>query len=179
MWNILDVTCCVLLLFWALLLPFPESFYFGKAAVAMSAVPLALVQLQYLSLIKTLGLLVLMIQAMITDVYTFIVVYLVCIYGFTVCFRAMFYTINDYSSTGITFVTLFQSTLGGFDFDAFGGTFKVVGVLVMVLFLTLTQVLLVNMLIAQMSNTYSRIMCKSREGWTFIKVGSCQMRASC
>lgn len=172
-WNILDVTCCVLLLVWALLLPFPHLFAIGKVAIALAAIPLAFLQLQYLSLIKTLGLLVLMIQSMITDVYTFIVVYLVCIYGFTVCFRAMFYTLNDYSSTGITFVTLFQSTLGNFRFDEFDGTFKLVGVLVMVLFLTLTNVLLVNLLIAQMSSTFNRIIFKSREEWTFIKVSLC------
>lgn len=169
-WNILDVTSCVLLFFWAFLLPFPEFFNYGKAAIALSAIPLAMLQLQYLSLFKTLGLLVLMIQSMMLDVFTFIVVYIVNIYGFTVCFRAMFYTDNDYSSTGITFLTLFQSTLGEFDFDAFTGTFKMLGWLVMVLFLTLTNVLLVNLLIAQMSNTYNRIIQKSREEWTFVKV---------
>jgi hypothetical protein len=170
-WNILDVSSCVLLVVWALLLPFPAYFMYAKCAVALSAIPLAVVQLQYLSLIKTLGLLVLMIQSMIVDVYVFVVVYMVSIYGFTVCFRALFYTVNDYSSTGITFVTLFMSTLGGFNMDAFEGAYKMLGVVVMVVFLTLTNVLLVNLLIAQMSNTYNRIIFKSREEWTFIKVG--------
>jgi hypothetical protein len=169
-WNILDVSSCVLLVVWALLLPFPAYFMYAKCAVALSAIPLAVVQLQYLSLIKTLGLLVLMIQSMIVDVYVFVVVYMVSIYGFTVCFRALFYTVNDYSSTGITFVTLFMSTLGGFNMDAFEGAYKMLGVVVMVVFLTLTNVLLVNLLIAQMSNTYNRIIFKSREEWTFIKV---------
>lgn len=169
-WNILDVSNCFLLLIWALLLPTPEYFYFARCAVALSAIPLALVQLQYLSLIKTLGLLVLMIQSMMVDVSVFIVVYLVSIYGFTVSFRAMFYTVNDYSSTGVTFVTLFQSTLGNFNFDEFDGSYKLIGVVVMVIFLTLTNVLLVNLLIAQMSSTYNRIIFKSREEWTFIKV---------
>jgi hypothetical protein len=169
-WNILDVACCALLMIWAFLLPNRELFYLGKVAIAMSAIPLALVQLQYLSLIKTLGLLVLMIQSMMVDVSVFIVVYLVSIYGFTVCFRALFYTVNGFSSTGIAFVTLFQSTLGQFFFDDFDGTYKMVGIVVMVIFLTLTNVLLVNLLIAQMSSTYNRIIFKSREEWTFIKV---------
>jgi hypothetical protein len=169
-WNILDVTCCTLLAAWAFLLPNPRLFYLGKVAIAVSAIPLALVQLQYLSLIKTLGLLVLMIQSMMVDVYVFFVVYLICIYGFTVCFRALFFTVNDFSSTGIAFVTLFQSTLGQFFFDDFDGAYKMVGIVVMVSFLTLTNVLLVNLLIAQMSSTYNRIIFKSREEWTFIKV---------
>lgn len=169
-WNMLDVASCFLLFVWAALLPFPQYFMYGKSAVALSAIPLAVLQLQYLSLIKTLGLLVLMIQSMMVDVSTFIVVYLVSIYGFTVCFRALFYTVNDYSSTGITFVTLFQSTLGNFNFDNFDGAFKMLGIVVMVLFLTLTNVLLINLLIAQMSSTYNRIIFKSREEWTFIKV---------
>ena len=170
LWNILDVMSCFLLLFWLVLIPFPEHFYIAKCSVALSAIPLALLQLQYMSLVKTLGLLVLMIQSMMVDVVTFIVVYLVSIYGFTVSFRALFYTVNDYSSTGTTFVTLFESTLGNFQFDNFDNTYKTVGVILLVLFLILTNVLLVNLLIAQMSSTYNRIIFKSREEWTFIKV---------
>jgi len=178
LWNILDVMSCMLLLFWLVLLPFPNYFYLGLCSIALSAIPLALLQLQYLSLIKTLGLLVLMIQSMMVDVLTFITVYLVSIYGFTVSFRAMFYTVDSYGSTGVTFITLFQSTLGNFFFSDFDGTFATVGQLLMVVFLVLTNVLLVNLLIAQMSNTYNRIIFKSREEWTFIKV-SCVMCLWC
>jgi hypothetical protein len=170
-WNILDVFSCSMLLVWCVCLPFPDYFQVGLASLAAASVPLAVLQLQYLSLIKTLGLLVLMIQSMMVDVATFIVVYVVSIYGFTVCFRALFFRTKNYGNTGTTFVTLFQSTLGQFEFGDFEHSeFELFGILVMIVFMTLTNVLLINLLIAQMASTYNRISLKSREEWTFVKV---------
>jgi hypothetical protein len=170
-WNSLDCAALALIGMWALLSPHRAAFDVGRALLSLSAIPLSLQMLQYISILETIGLLVLMIKSMVLDVAVFVLVYVVSIFGFGVCFYGLFYGQAPFDSSGETMLYLFQSTLGNFDFGALSGSpFNGVGTAVLVAFLVLTSVLLVNLLIAQMSSTYSRIKEKSREEWSFIMV---------
>jgi hypothetical protein len=82
MWNILDLWIHGCILMWALLLPFPEFFNYCKIFLAVSAVPLSLSLLQYLTNIQALGTLVIMLFAMVRDVATFIYIYVIFMLGF-------------------------------------------------------------------------------------------------
>ena len=171
-WNMLDFASCALLVVWAVLSPVRAQFPIAKIAVGLSAIPLALLQLQYLSLIKQLGLLVIMIQSMIFDVQTFFVVYLVFIWGFVVFFRMLFSDVYpDYSSSAAAFTTLFSATVGQFTYqDFYQSYYQTIATIMLILYIVMTNILLINLLIAQMSSTYDRIFTKSREEWAFIKV---------
>jgi hypothetical protein len=172
-WNVLDTLAVVLIGLWAVLSPSHSAFDVGRALLSLSAIPLSLQLLQYISMFRTIGLLVLMIKSMVLDVMVFVLVYVVSIFGFGVCFYGLFYGQASFESSGDTLLYLFQSTLGSFDFGALSGPpFNGVGTAVLVAFLVLTSVLLVNLLIAQMSSTYSRIKDKSREEWAYVMVRS-------
>jgi hypothetical protein len=169
-WNGLDVLSLGLVAGWALACCFPHHFHVARSLLSLSAIPLSLQMLQYISLIKSIGLLVLMIKAMIVDVMTFVLVYVVSIFGFGVCFYGLFFDEASFDSSGATLLYLFQSTLGNFDFGALNGSYGGVGTVVLVLFLVLTTILLINLLIAQMSSTYSRISERSRDEYAYLMV---------
>lgn len=170
-WNALDAVSLSLILMWALLSPSARSFDVSRGALCLSAIPLSLQILQYISLVKSFGLLVLMIRSMFVDVLMFVVVYVVCIFGFGVCFHGLFYGHAPFNSKGGTLLFLINATLGEFDFDELADIVYIgLGTTVLVLFLVLTTVLLLNLLIAQMSSTYNRIMDRSREEWSFVLV---------
>jgi hypothetical protein len=172
-WNTLDVSALLLIFLWAVLCASGHNFSAARTVLSLSSIPLSLQLLQYISVVETIGLLVLMIQSMMVDVAIFIVVYFASIFGFGVCFYGLFYGSPSFDSSGATLLYLFQSTLGNFDFGALdGSTYYGIGTAVLVLFLVLTTVLLLNLLIAQMSSTYSRIKDKSKEEWSFIMVRS-------
>jgi hypothetical protein len=171
-WNKLDVMYYSLLVIWAYNFIEQSSYALCRTALAFSAVPLCLGLLQYLSVNKGLGQLVRMIIGMTADLVTFIFVYVISILGFGIAFLAIFRDATEYSSVGDSLQTLFSSTMGNFDFSIYHGQplYNAVGVVVLVLYVTMTGIVLVNLLIARMSSTYSKIEEKSLQEWSFVKV---------
>jgi len=169
-WNGVDIVCYFLIALWAVLIPIESMFTISRTCLALAAIPLTFQTLQYLSLFKQMGLLVLMIRSMVLDVLSFVVVYLVCVFGFAACFYGLFFDLTPFTSPGYTLLYLFESTLGSFDFTTFNDSiYKTFGMVVLTAFLLLTTILLINLLIAQMSSTYDRISNKSREEYAFVK----------
>jgi hypothetical protein len=171
-WNKLDVAYYTLLLIWAYNF-FDQSYYaLCRTSLAFSAVPLCLGLLQYLSVNKDLGQLVIMIIAMTSDLISFMLVYMISIFGFGIAFYAIFHDVTEYSSVGESLQTLFSSTLGNFDFTIFHGQplYYDVGVIVLLLYVTMTGIVLINLLIARMSSTYAKIEEKTLQEWSFVKV---------
>lgn len=77
---------------------------------------------------------------------------------------------TSYGSLGNAFLSLYSATLGGFDFDVEGNEFDSInklGVALLTVYVLGSSVLLLNLLVAQMSATYSRIADKSMQEWSF------------
>jgi hypothetical protein len=176
MWNVLDLWIHGCLLIWALLLPFPHHFNICRIFLAVSAVPLSLSLLQYLTNIQALGSLIIIIFAMVRDVATFIYIYVVFMLGFAITLYSLYRGQPGFADKSSTFLTLFSATLSTFNFadvDSQGPIFDQYGpfgVIVLILFVTLTAILLVNLLIAKMSTTHDRIESKAFEEWSFLRV---------
>jgi len=171
-WNRLDMICAAGFVVW-FFLRFTVSFeYFNVARVilTLNAIPLSVGLLRYVSVYQPLGELVILIRGMASQIISFFVVYAICILGFGITFYGLFYEVNDsYSTAGYTFLTLLQNTLVNFDFTVFQTNSNVVNILGMVLlttFLIFTAIILMNLLIAQMSNTYQTIKEKATRKWS-------------
>jgi len=171
-WNRLDMICAAGFMVW-FFLRFTVSFeYFNVARVVLTlnAIPLSFGLLRYVSVYQPLGELVLLIRGMASQIISFFVVYAICILGFGITFYGLFYELNDsYSTAGYTFITLLQNTLVNFDFTVFRTNSNVVNILGMFLltaFLIFTAIILMNLLIAQMSNTYQIIKEKATRKWS-------------
>ena len=112
--------------------------------------------------IKLTGPFVTMIFKMITgDMFTFSIVYTICLLGFS---QAFFFIIKSHEDAELyekyhtTWIGLFHMTLGDYDYEMLGKTpYPKMAKVVFILFQILIPILLLNMLIAMMGNTYGQV----------------------
>ena len=112
--------------------------------------------------IKLTGPFVTMIFKMVTgDMFTFSIVYTICLLGFSQAFYFIIKSHEDaelYEKYHTTWIGLFHMTLGDYDYDMLGETpYPRMAKVVFVLFQILIPILLLNMLIAMMGNTYGQV----------------------
>lgn len=102
---------------------------------------------------------------MISDLLGFAVVFLVCILGFGICLRGIFSDVEAFATVGGTFVTMYDAAIGNVDYSFFHGTrpFDTFGTVMMAIFVAMTTIILLNLLIARMSNTHQLISDRSLE----------------
>jgi hypothetical protein len=139
-------------------------------ALALQAIPEALGLLRYLSLNQTMGELVIVVREMTLELLYFIVLYLVSLIGFCICLRGLFYGEGEYTSNSSTALSVFSITFGGYDFSAFTSSneaVNTVGVLLIVIIILFTSVLLINLIKAQMSDSYKKVKDHAFRQWAF------------
>lgn len=171
LWNLVDATSVLGGVAWfACRCLSPRYFVAARVLLSLLAIPQSLGMLRYFSLFKSLGELVIIIRAMTKDLVAFLVVYLVFILGFGIAFRGLFYTSSAYDSNSNAFLSLFDITLMSYDysvFDADSAFINGLGVALTVVCTAGTAILLLNLLIAQMWETYERIRSQSLREWSF------------
>ncbi|XP_063430515.1 transient receptor potential cation channel subfamily V member 5-like isoform X2 [Mytilus trossulus] len=118
------------------------------------------------------GAMVVMMYLMLrTDFLKFSIIFAIFIAQFSGAFYFLFQGSTDNQSQGFltigdTIMTLFQMTLGEFKYQDFNYT-KYPGLtkVVFAVFMILVPILLLNMLIAMMGNTYTQVINKSEKEW--------------
>jgi len=170
LWNVFDAITLVCLVSFIVFTSGVGDSYTGSTIVlSIAGLFSALSLLQYLSISKSLGKLIIMIRTMIAnDVKDFLVVYMVCTVGFVIAFRSL------YSGSNLGFDTYSESilntisvSLGNFDLtmNAEGGPVNnTIAKLVLLLYVIFTAVILLNLLIARMSGTHDKVDEKARQG---------------
>jgi len=91
-WNILDLVSLILLSIWATGY-FSQDALLKRIFLPISAVPLSLTLLQSISVIKSIGQLIIMIKAMVVDLMSMFILYCLCTFGFAVTLQGKFLTI--------------------------------------------------------------------------------------
>lgn len=99
-----------------------------------------------------LGPFIKVIGKMTSDILIFFVLYMVILIAFASVGNLVFSDVSEYSSLFEASITLFSSSLGGFDFSTVSTTF---GRIYLALFLIISLIMLLNLLIAILSTTYS------------------------
>jgi hypothetical protein len=174
-YNIMELLCLICLFIWLIdKQQYIQTSYYhhihSRIALSLSIIPLSLRMLQYLSTYKSFGILISIIIQTVNDVQLFIAVYVVYIFGFTIFFHSLFGTKNDSLYTpGSTALFLFRSTLGDQDFTIFENDpiFEYIGIFVYVVFLIFTTVVLLNLLIAKINNTFTMMDENATEYFSF------------
>jgi len=161
---------CVPVRFMMYMEPNEEDYYRGlEEAFLVFAVPGSWFYLVFFcGAIKLTGPFVVMIYAMIMgDMYTFSIIYIIFLFGFT---QAFFYLIKSTEDPGLyegyhlTWVGLFHMTLGEYDYATFNDTpYPGMAKIIFVIFQIFIPILLFNMLIAMMGNTYASVNEKSEK----------------
>ncbi len=118
--------------------------------------------------IKLTGPFVTMVFSMITgDMFTFSIIYIIILFGFSQAFYFMEKNIpspNNWRKYPTTWVALFQMTLGDYEYEDFSDSnYPLMAKFFFVIFEILMPILLLNMLIAMMANTYAAVTEKSEK----------------
>ena len=174
-WNILDIASNSCITAWAILLRYPEQGVAAQIALSVSAIPLALSLLEYLSASRSLGRLVMMIIFMLYDIVDFLWVFLVSALGFMVCLWGLFVDtgLTGYGGSGPTAIQLFAGLLANPSFlplEMEFGAVNEAGIVVYIVFCLMAGILLINLLIARMSSTHDRLESTSNVQWEFMMV---------
>ena len=120
--------------------------------------------------IKLTGPFVTMIYAMVMgDMFTFSIIYIIFLFGFT---QAFYYVVKSnydddaelYQSYSTTWIGLFHMTLGEYEYSILNDTpYPGMAKVIFVFFQIAIPILLFNMLIAMMGNTYATVNEKSEK----------------
>ncbi|XP_055617928.1 uncharacterized protein LOC129763150 isoform X2 [Toxorhynchites rutilus septentrionalis] len=136
-----------------------------EEAILMFAVPGSWFLLMFFAgAIGLTGPFVTMIFSMITgDMFTFGIIYMIVLFGFSQAFYFLYKGHPDAEETPFgsyfgTWMALFQTTLGDYDYaDLNLTTYPNLAKTVFVIFMIFVPILLLNMLIAMMGNTYAYV----------------------
>lgn len=112
---------------------------------------------------RLLGPLVKILSSMLVDIMIFFMIFLVVIFMYICAGTVLFgITMMQFRDMWSTSKYLFSATLGNFNFDDFGGIpTPWFGELYMLTYLITTNIMLLNLLIAILSNTYAIFNAKS------------------
>jgi hypothetical protein len=171
-WNKIDAMIYVLGVLWFILRCIPGQFSVARVLLNLQAIPEAISLLRYLSLNQSFGVLVIMVKAMMVDLQTFVLLYLVSLAGAAIGLRGLFYGLNGYDSNVNTLLSLFSITLSSFRFTTYNTSSKVVnviGIFILVGVLIMVPIVLINLIIAQMTNSYQTVKDNAAREWGFSK----------
>ncbi|XP_045505634.1 uncharacterized protein LOC123702027 [Colias croceus] len=122
--------------------------------------------------VKLTGPFVTMIYSMITgDMFTFGIIYCIVLFGFSQSFYFLYKGFPNvqstlYSSYPSTWMALFQITLGDYSYSELALTiYPNLSKTVFAVFMVFVPILLLNMLIAMMGNTYAHVIEQSEKEW--------------
>ena len=141
----------------------------GHAVLAFNCVVGWLRIMQDLTLARGLGVLVIMIQSMISDIVLWFLVTLLFVGGFMVAFCAL---ADPQADGNDVYATPLWAMLGWFepgDIDEWAGQR---GKILLWMYVMVSNVLLVNLLIAMMGDTYARIKENADTEWKFARLVS-------
>ena len=119
--------------------------------------------LDYLRLTKTFGVLVTIMLTMIKDLLNFFVVLLIVLLAFTSLFNILYRNDSQqYSSLYFSFQTILSAALGAFTFDTSDNlSYSYGSTAILTVYLFLTNIILLNLLIAILTNSYEKTIERS------------------
>ena len=118
-----------------------------------------------LTITKIFGPLILIFIAMLKDIFIFLILFMLQLMVFACIGNILFIDLEGrYDTFGYCLLTLYQASLGEFDYDEFNFYLekrKIIGKVYLTVFLLLSVILAINLLIAILSTTYALLWGKS------------------
>ena len=118
----------------------------------------------FLTLTQNFGIIIKIIELMIKDLLNFFIVLMITLFAFASLIHFLLETkISDYSNLWYTVRTLIFATLGSFGSTTLTDkTAQILNSLFLIVFLFISSMIMINLLIAILSNTYSKVIDKSQ-----------------
>lgn len=164
-WNYFDIVQ-YLLVFTFLPLKFYDSSY--QWVVLSLLGPIFWIKfLHFARGFKTIGPFVRMLFKMIGDISHFLILFSIFLLGYSHGFYMLLGdTVDEYSTIQRTIMSLFNLNLGDYDYEVFYDTsFKLTSHILFISFTVISVIVLMNLLIAIMGDSYSAINEKAEKEW--------------
>lgn len=175
-WNILDFFSYILILIGLTSLFYGIDSYeyenIGYPFLSCASIPMSLSLFQFLIVFESVGHITIVLSSMIIDVIRILFVYFIFQFGFAVTLLGLHNQDIEFNNFGSSMLYLFSTMLGNFDFESFNSsnsTIKIISIILLVCFLVLTSIVLLNLIIAKMTNTFQKVDDKSKEEVLFLK----------
>jgi hypothetical protein len=180
-WNFLDLLGILCVFMWAILKSNETGAVEARAFLSVAAIPKSLGLLRYASVDRDVGNLIITLISMSKDVYSFLFVLVVALFGFLATMRGLFQfdhlatdgfsLTSGFSTFYSTQLTLIDASLGNYAWDYFDGEnpYFELGLFLQIIFIIFIAVILFNLLIAKMTSTYEQKEKDSLEDWEFAK----------
>ena len=123
---------------------------------------------------KPFSIFTVIMQSAFVDIARFAVMYIVILVPFSAAMTILFQSASEdhsFSDLHRSLLEMFQLTLGLTDIDTKDATYPELAILVYISYLTMTYVLLLNMVIAVLSDTCSRVTSNRQSQWHLQKLG--------
>ena len=149
----------------------------GRGFLAWSAVPMSLGLLRFVSSVNFLGHSVNVIFAISSHLLEFVIVFVISVVGFGIAFHSLFPDLNEFKGIGSTSLTLFIVALGDHEFlkkDFENHPFEIVGLVMMVLYITFLSIIVLNFMVAKMGNTFGDVQQEARKQWSMFMARNVQ-----
>ncbi|CAM9810440.1 unnamed protein product [Scytosiphon promiscuus] len=162
-WNLLDILGLALSLSGFFVRRIDDEEPWGRGLYALSAPFLFSRILFFGQILQFQGPMIQVIAAMMADFIRFAVIMAVVMLGFAVSFFALF-------RDGTTWLNVFNAMLGDVFFEDFEGeVYEAVGTILLVMYLIVITILLLNLLIAVLSTSHSRMQDKAEQEYKVSK----------
>ncbi|CAF1291794.1 unnamed protein product [Rotaria magnacalcarata] len=172
-WNKLDILAIFLfyLGFALRFLPSAECFCVARIVFSVDLTLWFIRSLDIFAAIKRLGPKLVMIGKMVNDLKSFMLMLTIFILGFGVCFHSLIYGTKEFSwhlPRGIISLAYWQMFGDLKTFDLFDKNYQINGYalfILLIVYMAIVSVLLVNLLIAMLSNIFDRLHTNTDQIW--------------
>ena len=123
---------------------------------------------------KPFSIFTVIMQSAFVDIARFAVMYIVILVPFSAAMTILFQSASEehsFSDLHRSLLEMFQLTLGLTDIDTNDATYPELAILAYISYLTITYILLLNMVIAVLSDTCSRVTSSRQSQWHLQKLG--------
>jgi len=167
-WNLVDVLVLLAYLYWLISVKTSDAVLLaGESNRIMLSfnVCFTITQVaEFFTVFPTTGLLLAVFIEMLTDVLDFLVLFGFTLFSFAIIFCISFKDVEEFNCLSSSLLTLISASLGNFEFHMFEGhERKALGILVYITFLITCSIMLMNLLIAVMSVTFTKNQDRQRQ----------------
>jgi len=159
-WDVFDLLIIALYVIWSALIELDTSSAFleiGQICLALNACLIVFRFLKFGTFFEWSGFLVAVLLDMLTDLFNFAYIFALTLFGFAIFFAALFEDMEQFKDFPASLLTLCSAGMGNFDFGVFENhANKSLGLTMYMVYVILSSLLLLNLLIALLSVTFTK-----------------------
>ena len=126
--------------------------------LCVACVPASVNLLRYVSIFQFYGVLVIMLFQVAVDTINYLAIFGICGFGFGVAMMGLFPEAEQFDRSSMTFFTMFDFGMGSYDTTIFNDSpYKNLGKLLTMIYVVFTLIVIFNLLIARMSDSFAKI----------------------